>query len=99
MTSEELAQYLDVQERPAEMLLSGCAALGLLETEGGRYFMRHTTVRSTDDLRFESALLAHLAEFHFPGPVLLTPRGGAPFLELEGEIPAALYSSISCCLT
>jgi len=55
-----------------------------LETEGGRYFMRHTTVRSTDDLRFESALLAHLAEFHFPGPVLLTPRSGAPFLELEG---------------
>ena len=37
MTSEELAQYLDVQERPAEMLLSGCAALGLLEKEGDRY--------------------------------------------------------------
>jgi homoserine kinase type II len=55
-----------------------------LETDAGRFFMRHTTVRSADDLRFESALLAHLTEYHFPGPVLLTPRTGAPFLELEG---------------
>jgi homoserine kinase type II len=55
-----------------------------LETEGGRYFMRHTTVRSPDDLRFEAALLAHLAAYHFPGPVLLPTRDGAPFLELEG---------------
>src|SRR5919199_6872482 len=37
MTSEELAEYLDVDERPAEMLLTGCAALGLLEKEGDRY--------------------------------------------------------------
>src|SRR5918997_2983033 len=37
MRSEELAQFLDIDERPAEMLLSGCAALGLLEKEGGRY--------------------------------------------------------------
>jgi homoserine kinase type II len=52
--------------------------------EAGRYFLRHTTVRSPDDLAFEAALLAHLAEYHFPGPVLLTTRQGAPFLELEG---------------
>src|SRR5918995_245368 len=37
ITSEELAQYLAIDERPAEMLLTGCAALGLLEKEGGRY--------------------------------------------------------------
>jgi homoserine kinase type II len=52
--------------------------------EGGRYFLRHTTVRSSDDLNFEAALLAHLAAYHFPGPVLLPTRHGAPFLELEG---------------
>ncbi|NMO17008.1 homoserine kinase [Pyxidicoccus fallax] len=55
-----------------------------METEGGRYFMRHTTVRSPEDLRFEAALLAHLAAYHFPGPVLLPTRDGAPYLELEG---------------
>ncbi len=37
MTSEELAEYLHIDERPAEMLLTGCAALGLLEKEGARY--------------------------------------------------------------
>lgn len=55
-----------------------------VETQGGRYFVRHTTVRSAEDLRFESALLAHLAAYHFPGPVQLTTRDGATFLELEG---------------
>ena len=49
-----------------------------------RYFVRHTTVRSADDLRFESALLAHLAAYHFPGPVQLTTRDGATFLEAGG---------------
>jgi hypothetical protein len=37
VTSEELAQDLGIHPRPAEMLLTGCAALGLLEKEGGRY--------------------------------------------------------------
>ncbi|NTX04212.1 MULTISPECIES: homoserine kinase [Myxococcus] len=55
-----------------------------LETDTGRYFVRHTTVRSSDDLRFESALLAHLAAYHFPSPVQLTTRDGATFVELEG---------------
>ncbi len=54
-------------------------------TDSGRYFLRHTTVRSADDLRFEAALLAHLAAYHFPGPVLLLPgHEEPPFLELEG---------------
>ncbi|MFP2963951.1 homoserine kinase [Myxococcus sp. 1LA] len=55
-----------------------------VETQSGRYFVRHTTVRSAEDLRFESALLAHLAAYHFPGPVQLTTRDGATFLEMEG---------------
>ncbi|MCP3097693.1 homoserine kinase [Myxococcus sp. K15C18031901] len=55
-----------------------------VETATGRYFVRHTTVRSPDDLRFEAALLTHLAAYHFPSPVLVPTRDGAPFVELEG---------------
>jgi 3-hydroxy-5-methyl-1-naphthoate 3-O-methyltransferase len=36
-TIDELAQALTIQERPSEMLLTGCAALGLLEKVGNRY--------------------------------------------------------------
>jgi hypothetical protein len=36
-TTTELAQVLGIQERPAEMLLTGCAALGLLEKQGEAY--------------------------------------------------------------
>lgn len=50
----------------------------------GRLFVRHTTVRSAEELRFEAGLLAHLAESHFPAPHLLRTRDGQPFLELEG---------------
>jgi hypothetical protein len=32
-----LAEQLEIEERPAEMLLTGCAALGLLVKSGGRY--------------------------------------------------------------
>ena len=55
-----------------------------LVTSSGRYFVRHTTVRSGEDLRFEAGLLALLAEAHFPGPRLVSTREGEPFLELEG---------------
>lgn len=37
ITSVELAEMLGIQERPAEMLLTGCAALGLLEKRDDRY--------------------------------------------------------------
>src|SRR4051812_42296349 len=37
ISSEELSRALDVDPRPAEMLLTGCAALGLLEKREGRY--------------------------------------------------------------
>ncbi len=36
-TVEQLAESLGLAERPAEMLLTGCAALGLLEKHGDRY--------------------------------------------------------------
>lgn len=53
-------------------------------TPQGRFFVRHTTVRSAEDLRFEAALLAHLTESHFPSPTLLQTKQGRPYLELEG---------------
>src|SRR5829696_7269356 len=37
MTIEEAARALAIHSRPAEMLLTGCAALGLLEKQDGRY--------------------------------------------------------------
>jgi homoserine kinase type II len=55
-----------------------------LVTASGRYFVRHTTVRSADDLRFEADLLSLLNESHCPAPRLVSTREGAPFLELEG---------------
>lgn len=55
-----------------------------LEADSGRYFLRHTTVRSAEDLRFEADLLDLLAESRFPAPHMLRTRQGAPFLELEG---------------
>ena len=36
-TIADLAKALQIAERPAEMLLTGCAALGLLKKKGGRY--------------------------------------------------------------
>jgi 3-hydroxy-5-methyl-1-naphthoate 3-O-methyltransferase len=37
ITSDELVRALGIHPRPAEMLLTCCAALGLLEKDGGRY--------------------------------------------------------------
>ncbi|MCO5084413.1 MAG: acetylserotonin O-methyltransferase [Rhizobiaceae bacterium] len=42
---EELAETLGLHPRPAEMLLTGCAALGLLEKTDGRY--RNTPLSET----------------------------------------------------
>src|SRR5919108_2615912 len=36
-TADELAERLGIASRPAEMLLCGCAALGLLQYQDGRY--------------------------------------------------------------
>ena len=37
MTSAEMAKWFRIEERPAEMLLTGCAGLGLLSKRNGRY--------------------------------------------------------------
>ena len=37
ITIDELCRQLGIESRPAEMLLSGCAALGLLEVRDGRF--------------------------------------------------------------
>jgi hypothetical protein len=37
MTCEELASIFGIAQRPAEMLLTGCASLGLLEARKGRF--------------------------------------------------------------
>ena len=55
-----------------------------ITTPQGRFFVRHTTVRSPEDLRFEAGLLAHLTESHFPSPTLVQTKQGRPYLELEG---------------
>lgn len=56
----------------------------LLETASGRFFLRHTTVRSEADLSFEAKLLDLLHDSHFPAPHLHRTRAGAPFLPLRG---------------
>src|SRR4051812_34612699 len=55
-----------------------------LETSRGRFFLRHTTVRSAEDLSFEASLLGHLAASRFPSPVIEATREGHPFMELKG---------------
>ena len=55
-----------------------------VETERGRLFMRHTTVRTPSELEFEAALLAHLHESAYPAPVLLPTREGRPFWTVLG---------------
>jgi Dimerisation domain len=37
MTAAEMAKWFRIEERPAEMLLTGCAGLGLLSKQNGRY--------------------------------------------------------------
>jgi 3-hydroxy-5-methyl-1-naphthoate 3-O-methyltransferase len=37
MNAPELARWLNIEERPAEMILTGCAGLGLLSKQNGRY--------------------------------------------------------------
>jgi len=55
-----------------------------LHTSTGRYFLRHTTVRTEADLRFEASLLLLLHESRFPAPHLHLTRSGQPFLQVRG---------------
>jgi homoserine kinase type II len=50
-----------------------------MKTAGGRFFLRHTTVRTAAELEFEAALLGHLHESRFPAPTLVWTIDGRPF--------------------
>ena len=54
-----------------------------LHVARGRVFLRLTTARDAEALRFEAGLLRHLRAHDFPGPTLLETPGGRTFLELE----------------
>jgi homoserine kinase type II len=55
-----------------------------LVTAKGRYFLRHTTVRSEEDLAFEASLLEHLARARLAAPVMLRSGKGLPFHPIAG---------------
>jgi homoserine kinase type II len=63
-----------------------------LATSSGRFFARHTTVRSAEELSFEAELLDHLAGAGFPAPVLVRSTDGARFIELaSGRVSLFRY--------
>ncbi|HEX4621892.1 MAG TPA: homoserine kinase [Myxococcaceae bacterium] len=55
-----------------------------LDCEAGRFFLRHTTVRSGGDLEFEASLVEFLTAAGFPAPHLVRTGKGEPFLEIKG---------------
>ena len=55
-----------------------------LETQGGLFFLRHTSVRAASELEFEAALLSHLHESRFPAPTLVWTVDGRPFWSAFG---------------
>jgi len=57
-----------------------------LETEQGTFFLRHSTVRTREDLSFEAALLAHLVQGGFPAPTPMVTASGEPFLSIRGGL-------------
>jgi homoserine kinase type II len=56
----------------------------VLQTEQGRFFLRHTTVRSPDDLQFEAAFLDHLHRLGFAAPTLRRTPTGQSDIPLRG---------------
>lgn len=55
-----------------------------LETSAGRYFLRHSHLRSESDLAFEAQLLRHLELAAVPAPRLHLTRDGAFSLQAQG---------------
>ena len=64
MNPPELAHWLNIEERPAEMILTGCASLGLLTKQNGRY--RNTPLAET--------FLVHGGRYYFGGFVTMLNR-------------------------
>jgi hypothetical protein len=75
MTSATLATALGIDERPAEMLLTACAALGLLRKQGGRY--RNTPLAD--------AYLVRGKPYYFGGLVAMLDRRLYPAWGRLGE--------------
>ncbi len=65
MNAPELARWLNIEERPAEMILTGCAGLGLLSKQNGRY--RNTPLAEN--------FLVRGARYYFGGFVTMLPVG------------------------
>ena len=75
VTSATLAATLGIAERPAEMLLTGCAALGLLRKQGGRY--RNTPVAET--------YLVRARPYYFGGMIAMLDQRLYPAWHRLGE--------------
>ncbi len=67
-----------------------------LETDRGRFFLRHTTVRPARDVAFEAALLEHLATARLPLPTLLRTPGNSPAISLRGGL-VSVFEWLSGC--
>jgi len=55
-----------------------------VDTDRGRYFVRHSTVRSEEDLAFEASVLALAASARLSVAKLVLTPGGAAFIPLAG---------------
>ena len=64
MNAPETARWFNIDERPAEMLLTGCAGLGLLDKTDGRY---HNSALA-------ETFLARSARYYFGGFVTMLNR-------------------------
>jgi homoserine kinase type II len=56
-----------------------------VETTAGTYFLRINEGKTRDDVEREAAIVAHVASRGVPTPVPLRTRGGASFLDWNGE--------------
>lgn len=57
-----------------------------LETDRGRFFLRHTTARPSADLDFEASLLDHLSGASLPMPRLVHSKQGPAHLPMHGGL-------------
>ena len=73
VTFEEVAGMLDLELRPAEMLVSGCAALGLLEQRDGHFY---------NSVLSEKYLIAGKPEYFGPMVLMANRRVYEPWLRL-----------------
>ena len=80
ITALELAERCEIDPRPAEMLLTGCAALGLLEKRGTAYF----------NSPLAGKFLVHGAPYYFGGFVTMLDKRLYPGWD---KLPLALRTN------